>query len=113
MLAKIPQTFSFFLSFFSILFLGCEKPAYVNDGYCDDNNNNGDCNFDGGDCCGEAVKKDYCKECKCLGDAKPVVMEDKVDSESKKGKVDSHSKWGITFMGTSMIIDSKNTTISN
>ena len=97
MLAKIPQTF--FSFFFSILFLGCEKPAYVNDGYCDDNNNNGDCNFDGGDCCGEAVKKDYCKECKCLGDAKPVVMEDKFESESQKGKGDTFSKSGISSMG--------------
>merc|ERR1712210_240999 len=48
----------------------CGAPAYKGDGNCDDNNNNAGCGFDGGDCCaksvGGAVKKDYCKECKCL-----------------------------------------------
>ena len=45
------------------------------------------------------MKKDYCKECKCLGDAKPVVMEDKFESESQKGKGDTFSKSGISSMG--------------
>merc|ERR1712076_44664 len=34
--------------------------------YCDDENNNCGCDYDGGDCCGSNVKKNYCKECKCL-----------------------------------------------
>ena len=25
-----------------------------------------DCGFDGGDCCGEKVKTNYCSDCKCL-----------------------------------------------
>ena len=45
------------------------------------------------------MKKDYCKECKCLGDAKPVVMEDKFESESQKGNGDTFSKSGISSMG--------------
>ena len=30
---------------------GCYK-GWITDGYCDDINNNQDCNYDGGDCCG-------------------------------------------------------------
>merc|ERR1712151_557612 len=48
----------------------CGQKEYKGDGNCDDDNNNADCDFDGGDCCekslGGAVKKDYCKQCKCL-----------------------------------------------
>ena len=48
----------------------CGQYKYKGDGNCDDDNNNADCEFDGGDCCakslGGPVKKDYCKECKCL-----------------------------------------------
>ena len=37
---------------------------------CDDENNNADCEYDGGDCCaqslGKAVSTQYCTECKCL-----------------------------------------------
>ena len=29
----------------------CGNPQWFNDGYCDDENNNPGCNFDGGDCC--------------------------------------------------------------
>ena len=36
------------------------------DGYCDDVNNHKDCDYDGGDCCGENVKKSYCNICECL-----------------------------------------------
>ena len=43
----------------------CGKPQYNNDDYCDDDNNNAGCNFDGGACCGNLVKKDWCTECKC------------------------------------------------
>jgi len=48
----------------------CGNKEYKGDGNCDDDNNNKGCDFDGGDCCekslGGAVKKDYCKQCKCL-----------------------------------------------
>ena len=44
--------------------------SYIRDGYCDDVNNNARCAYDGGDCCAQSVggpvKKDYCKQCKCL-----------------------------------------------
>ena len=43
------------------------KPEWIQDGFCDDRNNNEGCDFDGGDCCGQAsVNKRFCSECKCL-----------------------------------------------
>merc|ERR1712019_298281 len=44
----------------------CGQPNYKGDGNCDDDNNNCGCEYDGGDCCGPAVKTTYCKQCKCL-----------------------------------------------
>ena len=44
----------------------CQSPNWKGDGYCDDENNNPDCEWDGGDCCGPNVKKDYCYLCACL-----------------------------------------------
>ena len=56
---------------------------YMADGYCDEENNNDDCNYDGskisliwwmlgfssnfskGDCCLDAIKDDYCSDCIC------------------------------------------------
>ena len=40
--------------------------GWIADGYCDDINNNVDCIFDGGDCCGSNVNTLYCTECLCL-----------------------------------------------
>ena len=42
------------------------RPAYKDDEFCNDENNFEGCNFDGGACCGDDVKKNYCTECKCL-----------------------------------------------
>jgi len=49
----------------------CGNYKYKGDGNCDDENNNADCEFDGGDCCaksveGGQVKTDYCEKCQCL-----------------------------------------------
>jgi len=45
---------------------GCQYSSWVGDGYCDDGANNLDCNYDGGDCCGSNVNKQYCSKCQCL-----------------------------------------------
>ena len=45
----------------------CGYPDNKGDGYCDDDNNNEGCDWDGGDCCGENVKMDNCTYCECLG----------------------------------------------
>ena len=41
------------------------KCDYQGDGYCDDSNNNADCDFDGGDCCQNLVYNQFCSECWC------------------------------------------------
>ena len=43
----------------------------MSDGWCDDITNNADCNWDGGDCCGDDVKTSHfwCTECECLDPA--------------------------------------------
>jgi len=44
----------------------CRLPKYQNDDHCDDANNKGSCDWDGGDCCGEDVNTKYCSECLCV-----------------------------------------------
>ena len=44
----------------------CAYQIGENDEYCDDDNNNIGCNWDGGACCGDNVKKKYCYYCECL-----------------------------------------------
>ena len=45
----------------------CTQPTKVNDGYCNDETNIPECNYDGGDCClmEGIIKKDHCSECAC------------------------------------------------
>ena len=38
----------------------------MNDGYCNDETNNANCGYDGGDCCVN-VNTDHCSECACSG----------------------------------------------
>ena len=49
---------------------GCESgyPHFIGDGYCEDENNNVGCQFDGGDCCENDYYgwDDYCDDCHCL-----------------------------------------------
>ena len=42
-------------------------PSVVGDGFCNDQTNNENCNYDGGDCCGSCVVKNHCTQCACLG----------------------------------------------
>jgi len=44
----------------------CAVPSWQGDGYCDDANNNPECNYDGGDCCGTDVNDTFCEVCQCL-----------------------------------------------
>ena len=37
----------------------------IGDGLCHDVNNNPECEYDGGDCCGPSVDTSYCTECMC------------------------------------------------
>ena len=47
-------------------FEGCVHPQWIGDSFCDDGNSNQGCDFDGGDCCGNYVKKHYCEKCECI-----------------------------------------------
>ena len=42
------------------------EESWISDDSCDDVNNNQFCNYDGGDCCGANVIKQYCITCDCL-----------------------------------------------
>ena len=48
---------------------GCGIPAFANDQYCDDENNNPYCNWDGGACCNNGMGgwDNYCTDCECKG----------------------------------------------
>ena len=60
---------------FFVFVLGtCYKESWKKDGYCDPENNNEGCDWDGGDCCGCNVDKKYCSnqnspDCQCIGAA--------------------------------------------
>merc|ERR1711935_489270 len=47
---------------------GCGSPQWANDQWCDDENNNSDCNYDGGACCFNNFSgwNQYCTDCACL-----------------------------------------------
>ena len=38
---------------------------WISDGYCTDQNNNEECDWDGGDCCGNYVNTQHCRKCEC------------------------------------------------
>merc|ERR1711935_845486 len=44
------------------------NPSWIGDNYCDDENNNAACQFDGGDCCNNSNQfwDWYCSDCACL-----------------------------------------------
>ena len=43
------------------------EEIWISDDSCDDVNNNQFCRYDGGDCCGSNVIKQYCIDCDCIG----------------------------------------------
>ena len=47
---------------------GCGSPQWANDQWCDDENNNEGCNWDGGACCNNDFDgyTEYCTACECL-----------------------------------------------
>ena len=46
-------------------FLDCGFGELVGNGQCNDEANNADCIYDGGDCCGACVNTDQCSDCLC------------------------------------------------
>ena len=61
---------NFYLPIFSALpdILNCldgVKYVMIGNGYCNDETNNADCNYDGGDCCLSSPITFLCSECVC------------------------------------------------
>ena len=48
------------------ILIDCRHTSMVGDGYCNDEANIPECEYDGGDCCGPCIVTDYCFECECL-----------------------------------------------
>ena len=65
------------LLFYSILLFishfssDCQYTTLIKNGFCNDESNNEDCDYDGGDCCGFCIAKDHCSECACIADGSP------------------------------------------
>ena len=68
--SKIPieRTTGIITSIPSTTIATCLSESRVGDGYCDDDTNNGICNYDGGDCCLPEINKLNCNQCQCLGE---------------------------------------------
>ena len=67
--------------------MNCVNPGYVADGFCDDETNNENCFFDGGDCCMPNPDISYCSACQCLpikskfGDRRAKLVKRSEESE--------------------------------
>ena len=57
---------SFCTLFFSFQIPGCDNVTLVHNGFCNDETNNLNCNYDGGDCCGYSINSEHCNECTCF-----------------------------------------------
>lgn len=53
---------------------GCGKPQWAKDEHCDDENNNAECNFDGGACCSDKDQL-YCTICQCKSELNCAIPE--------------------------------------
>ena len=48
----------------------CDGPQeLISNGFCNDETNNADCNYDGGECCGDCTNTDHCLNCVCFADS--------------------------------------------
>ena len=54
-------------------FSDCPYLELIGDGFCNDETNNENCNYDDGDCCGPEVDKKYCADCICHEDMEKVA----------------------------------------
>ena len=57
-----------FSSYIDGMELSCLE-EWIGDGYCDDDNNHENCQYDGGDCCSldDDFSTEFCNICECLG----------------------------------------------
>ena len=69
----------------------CGSPQWFGDNYCDDENNNEECGWDGGDCCGDNVNTQYCSACECLDGGDVTTTETPTTTEPCED--DKPSSW--------------------
>ena len=53
--------------------LDCDYAELVGNGHCNDEANDADCVYDGGDCCGPCANTDQCSDCVCHDGGPPGV----------------------------------------
>ena len=53
----------------------CSHISVIGNGFCNDEANNPECNYDSGDCCGSCINTDYCIECACTGNVMGNVVQ--------------------------------------
>ena len=75
----------------------CGSPNYKGDNYCDDENNNCGCEWDGGDCCGNDVSTQYCSLCECLDPNAAISKQSQrfnqlISNSFNKGKITHENK---------------------
>ncbi len=70
-----------------VLSSACLTADWINDTFCDDENNNEKCQFDGGDCCqsNQTIDCTYCIDCVCN-----ETLQSHCDGKSKKVSVKEH-----------------------
>ena len=54
-----------YVYYYFLLVSGCANVVVVGNGFCNDETNNADCNYDGGDCCIVNASTNYCSVCAC------------------------------------------------
>ena len=52
----------------------CDFEEILNDGFCDDEANTYNCDFDGGDCCKDPKNTQHCLQCRCLVTTIPTTV---------------------------------------
>jgi len=75
---------------------GCNSPQWSTDKWCDDENNNSECNWDGGACCNNNMDgwDSFCDACQCLdptggsGTCENIWKDKKCERKKAKGKCD-------------------------
>ena len=76
--------------------LDCRLPDYYGDGFCDDENNNLECNWDGGDCCGDNIDTQFCSICDCLnGNVKLCTSENTCGHDEGDCNYDNECQPGL------------------
>ena len=53
------------MTLFSLSVPGCINVALVGNGFCNDETNHADCNYDGGECCVVNANTTHCSDCAC------------------------------------------------